>query len=893
MIMRRKNMFVFLTIIFCFLWIVGCAAEFDFTSLSAYELNQLGADVESAREKYFIKITSAEENTVLRAVKDATEEHFSAQGIDISWAWVNYTYTREYSLLKVSTHIDYRDANNQKHKDGVQGEAYPVDGKYELVYLNIENTVIIDNRSKLPTPLWKDVDTHIVNQRTGIDLTVLSLEELNAMSSTIKKEIKANHEASDSDHDAVKKLVKSYVENYYNSIGITSVEWPWFDYDCQRDWGRFTETTRLSYRSTDGKKKSLSVYAEVYNDKGENEVFYLKIGDQIIIDRRSELVNEYCTRYQRSQAFDQAWALLNAGRYSEAEEAFRALGTFSNSVSMVDRCQQLTMEEQYKAANQRYNKRQYNEAREIYLQLGDFSDAAEKAAKCTEAINENLYKNAQKLYEDKDYYHARLVFEEIKGYKDSEERSAACEEQVNNTIYTEAVAAMNEENYEIAKKKLETIPGYKDAQNLISQCKAKINEKEYASAKLLLEYGHYDDASAIFNALGDYEDSEELALTCLNLKENADRTIVIAETNILLFKEKKVQLAPTVEPIKETAPETTRILYKSTDTAVIKTFQNGMISAVGEGEASVLCYAEDNPRIITEVKVRVVLPVKQIKLDKSELTILFNPEDSSPATFALTPTILPSTAYDQSIIWESSNEDVAKVNKHGVVKAVAPGRATITATASDATNGIKKATCTVNVELAVSNITLTAADETLLVGKTEIIQATIEPETAKNKKITWSSSDTSVATVSSNGTVKGISSGTAVITATAVNGVTSEYKVTVKQGPATFSITAKAKLIERNHVGSRWTKEFSINDKDFSGSTTFTAEVGETVWFSCFITENDSNPDVGWYSERITITDDILKNGYTINESVYVRENGGRYAGNVAEWSIKVTIKKR
>lgn len=76
MIMRRKSMFVFLTIIFCFLWTVGCAVEFDFTSLSAYELNQLGADVESAREKYFIKITSAEENAVLQVVKDATEEHF-------------------------------------------------------------------------------------------------------------------------------------------------------------------------------------------------------------------------------------------------------------------------------------------------------------------------------------------------------------------------------------------------------------------------------------------------------------------------------------------------------------------------------------------------------------------------------------------------------------------------------------------------------------------------------------------------------------------------------------------------------------------------------------------------------------------------------------------------
>ncbi len=891
--MWKKCALILLTIIFAFSLTVACAVEFDFASLSAYELNQLGSDITSAKEKNFTKLSASEENTVLQVVKEATEKHFLAQGIDISWAWVNYTYTREWCLLKVSTHIDYRDSNNQKHKDGVYGEAYPIEGKYEIVYLTIDSAVIIDNRSKLPTQLWEDVDNHIVNQRTGIDLTVLPLKKLNTLSNTVAKELETNHRVTDSEHDTVKNIVKDYVENYYRSIGVTSVEWPWFDYSCQRDWGRFAETTRLSYRNDDGKKVSLSVYAEVYNDTGSNEVFYLKIGDQIIADRRIELTNEYCMRYQKSQAFDQAWALLVAGRYSEAEEAFRALGTFSNSSLMVERCQQSALEEKYKKANQKFNKKQYEEARKIYLELGSYSDAEEKAAKCTEAINEKLYKKAMKLYDDGDYYHARSSFEEIREYKNSEEMITACQEQIDRKIYDQAVTAMNEGNYEVAREKLNKIPNFNNAQDLMSECVEKNNEKEYARAKQLLAYGHYDDAYAVFEALDGYEDSENLALECLKAKENADRSIIINETDIMLFKEKKAQLTPTVELRKTTAPETTRFLYKSTDTTVVKVSQNGTISAVGEGEASVLCYAEDNPNVITEVKVRVVLPVKQIKLDKSAVTILFNQDDPASATYTLVSTILPNTAYDQSIIWESSNEDVAKVNKRGVVKAVAPGRAIITATANDQTNGIKKATCTVNVELAVSNISLSATDETVLVGQSEMIQATIEPETAKNKKITWSSSDTSVATVSSNGTVKGISSGTAVITATAVNGVTSEYKITVKQGPATFSITAKATLIERNHVGSRWTKEFSIGDKDFSGSTTFTAEVGETVRFSCFITENDSNPDIGSYFERITITEDILKNGYTINENVYVRENGGRYAGNVAEWSLKVTIKKK
>ena len=86
--------------------------------------------------------------------------------------------------------------------------------------------------------------------------------------------------------------------------------------------------------------------------------------------------------------------------------------------------------------------------------------------------------------------------------------------------------------------------------------------------------------------------------------------------------------------------------------------------------------------------------------------------------------------------------------------------------------------------VAVSSVSLSSSDLELDTGSTQILTATISPSNASNKNVTWSSSNTSIATVSDAGLVKGISEGTAVITATAVdNGKKATCNVTVNGGP--------------------------------------------------------------------------------------------------------------
>ena len=108
--------------------------------------------------------------------------------------------------------------------------------------------------------------------------------------------------------------------------------------------------------------------------------------------------------------------------------------------------------------------------------------------------------------------------------------------------------------------------------------------------------------------------------------------------------------------------------------------------------------------------------------------------------------------------------------------------------------------------------------------------------------------------------------------------------------PRKFRITWSAQLIDSNHVGEKWSKSFEVNDAKFSSGSTITVEPGSQFAIRLTIQENDANPDIGKYFERIAYSEELCANGYSISETIYVRENGGRYSGNRAQWSITITV---
>ncbi len=139
-------------------------------------------------------------------------------------------------------------------------------------------------------------------------------------------------------------------------------------------------------------------------------------------------------------------------------------------------------------------------------------------------------------------------------------------------------------------------------------------------------------------------------------------------------------------------------------------------------------------------------------------------------TVQLTATVTPAEVEDKSVTWTSNNSAVASVDSNGLVRGLAAGTAVITATASDGTH---KATSTITVKnkvIAITGVTISPSSREIEVDETVQLTATVTPAEVENKSVTWTSNNPLIASVDSNGLVRGLAAGTAVITATASDG---------------------------------------------------------------------------------------------------------------------------
>ena len=181
------------------------------------------------------------------------------------------------------------------------------------------------------------------------------------------------------------------------------------------------------------------------------------------------------------------------------------------------------------------------------------------------------------------------------------------------------------------------------------------------------------------------------------------------------------------------------------------------------------CQKEKEPEIIK---------VADVTLDITSLSLI---EGESQT---LSATVSPQEAANKKVIWSTSNASVAGVDNGGKVTAVTVGSATITVKTDD---GGKTATCAVTVNAKVYPVESVSLDKTaveLTEGETATLTATVKPENASDKTVSWSSSQESVATVT-DGVITAVAPGEATITVTTNDGgKTATCKVTVKRsGP--------------------------------------------------------------------------------------------------------------
>lgn len=257
-------------------------------------------------------------------------------------------------------------------------------------------------------------------------------------------------------------------------------------------------------------------------------------------------------------------------------------------------------------------------------------------------------------------------------------------------------------------------------------------------------------------------------------------------------------LAATVTPSNATNKS---VSWSSSNTRVATVSSNGKVTALREGTATITAtvdgksasakvYVEDN-----------VISVSKITLNRSYLDLDIN------ETYKLIATVTPNNATYKTVTWKSSNTSVATVNSNGEVSARRAGTATITATA----DGLSvSATIYVNGVIPVSNIVINKSSLDLEVGETYTLSATVYPSNATNKNISWSSSNTNVATINSNGKVTAKNPGSTLIRATA-DGLTTSIWVYVEKASTNSGTYCKQKtqtdyfinLEEKNKYSSK------------------------------------------------------------------------------------------
>ena len=239
-------------------------------------------------------------------------------------------------------------------------------------------------------------------------------------------------------------------------------------------------------------------------------------------------------------------------------------------------------------------------------------------------------------------------------------------------------------------------------------------------------------------------------------------SVALNNTTLTLDTGKTANLKATVYPSNAANKKCT---WSSSNTRVATVDGNGKVTAKQVGTATITVKTANGKTASCNVTVQAV--PTSVSLNKTSLTL-----DVSKS-YTLTKTVSPSNAVT-SYTWSSSNTRVATVDGNGKVTAKKAGTATITVKTA---NG-KTASCNVTVQAVPTSVSLNKTSLTLDVSKSYTLAKTVSPSNAVTS-YTWSSSNTSVATVDGNGKVTAKASGTATITVKTSNGKTATCKVTV------------------------------------------------------------------------------------------------------------------
>lgn len=317
-----------------------------------------------------------------------------------------------------------------------------------------------------------------------------------------------------------------------------------------------------------------------------------------------------------------------------------------------------------------------------------------------------------------------------------------------------------------------------------------------------------------------------------NIKDECTVTVLQPTTGISLNKsdleiieDESIHLIASVVPDDASNKN---VNWTSSDVSVAMVSPDGTVYALKPGQATIMATTVDGGFVaLCKISVKPKkVTATAIRLSRTEGTIAIG------ETLQLNATIEPENVTNKTIRWTSTNPNIATVNADGIVQALAEGSTQIIATTTDESN--LSAICNVTVEkqfISITHVQIEPSNARIAIGKTLKLKALITPDNATSTDVLWSSTNTSVATVSADGEVEAISEGNAVIIASTPDG---------SNLSATCTITVYNDII--------FVTEIILDPTEIEGIENETATIKALV-----IPENATNKQLRWYSSNDNI----------------------------------------
>lgn len=294
----------------------------------------------------------------------------------------------------------------------------------------------------------------------------------------------------------------------------------------------------------------------------------------------------------------------------------------------------------------------------------------------------------------------------------------------------------------------------------------------------------------------------------INYSENSSFLIELEPQEIYISTGEKETLKSSITAIgeKEIQPDI-RLIWSSSDEKIAKINEDGEVTAISVGDAIITCGTNEDSDVKTLSFIHVINRIEKLTLVPVESKLLLNAPIEERKGTDTKLLIEPESAYYKNITYISSDPEVAIVDSNGHVTGLKSGTATITAILEVGNEVKKKASCEITVRRAVEQIEDKNNEITINVNRIKTLRPTVNPESASSRKVTWNSSDESIATVDSTGQIKALKTGKCMIICTAADGGGAKlaYNITVIQ-PVTELKAGKKEL--RLKVGD--TQKLSI-----------------------------------------------------------------------------------